>query len=1008
MVAETGIHPAQAYRSGGEPVRPLPDGSLVLEAEEFRVLTPGWQARNWGENYYAATIANTFLSRKAFLGAPVTGETSKASIQLQIEEGGDYLVLARYEAAFRFETQFMIRIEQGGQTVFERMYGARDNIKIWPFRRGLQTEIAWRWGAVENIVWEGWLGDDETPFASLKPGRATLYLIAPPQTGDAAKRNVDLIMLTQDVDRIKARLDNQRLRFNPLDGLLTQAADVWIQVTPRGNEPVTVTAPARGRARGFHEHSPYWVHQREWQAASVTVSPGETSDWTDVGGVMDTLNDGQWTLTASGPCTITFGVAAADGSITPIKTVDRDRSGNFMLAADADTRYSKRLRFIEEVLEDLLVDLRPLAGIGVAPSLTPIYATIFGQHITIDETPEYHAKRQEFLDLFGIIPREGDFSTPGAYIDWRRLNNQQLEGTCSALPENERRNIRVVSLGDEISLPQPRGESATEGFATFLKERGLTPQRVDANAKEWSDIVYNNSDDIRESHPGVFYWSHRYRHQFGIDQIKVRTDIIRRFLPNAGVGANFSPHHGGYAHAYLNEVFQWIDCFRQSGMTMPWSEDYIWQVPVGTPQMNAINLAMFRAANRPYPERDIHYYVMAHYPGNTPAMWRRLFFNALGHGMTMLNLYQFTPLHSSYTENYVESHAMYQAVLRTVREFGTYEDLVQSGRLRPARTGLWFSETADIWNSNAGSAAAAKRAMFIAIIHQGVPVDVIVDDDAMDNTLDDYDVLYLTDSHVRQDASERLAEWVKQGGQLFVTAGAGMWNEYNRPNTVLRELFGIEASERIAPEDVQLAYIKQDLPFAEPLDTVSMTMSDDETESVSLPAFGIVSRITPASDTTVIATFSDQRPAMIERRHGKGEVLYCAFLPSLSYFHPAIPRRPVDRGSTDDAMSHFIPTEFDANAANLIAKPLADIERPVSVSHPLIEASVIESDKGLLVVLGNWTGAAVEGLALSLNLPYSGNSHTLGSGGNVSVEDRDGTTTFVFDLEISGDTLVLR
>ena len=42
-----------------QPVEAMPDGNLLLEAEEFQLLEPGWEARKWGENYYAATFANS-------------------------------------------------------------------------------------------------------------------------------------------------------------------------------------------------------------------------------------------------------------------------------------------------------------------------------------------------------------------------------------------------------------------------------------------------------------------------------------------------------------------------------------------------------------------------------------------------------------------------------------------------------------------------------------------------------------------------------------------------------------------------------------------------------------------------------------------------------------------------------------------------------------------------------------------------------------------------------------
>src|SRR5436305_2074657 len=61
---------AQAFRQKA-PVPTTADGNIVCEAEEFQIEKPGgWQASNWGSNYYASTLANTFLSRKAYLSAP--------------------------------------------------------------------------------------------------------------------------------------------------------------------------------------------------------------------------------------------------------------------------------------------------------------------------------------------------------------------------------------------------------------------------------------------------------------------------------------------------------------------------------------------------------------------------------------------------------------------------------------------------------------------------------------------------------------------------------------------------------------------------------------------------------------------------------------------------------------------------------------------------------------------------------------------------------------------------
>ena len=128
-VQSVGPTSPKAFRNA-HPVEAMPDGNLLVEAEEFQVAKGDWSAKRWGENYYAATFANSFLSRKAFLGADEQTK-GKATIQVRIPKAGRYLVLARYEAAYRFETQFRVRVEQKGRRVLDRLYGARKNLKIW-------------------------------------------------------------------------------------------------------------------------------------------------------------------------------------------------------------------------------------------------------------------------------------------------------------------------------------------------------------------------------------------------------------------------------------------------------------------------------------------------------------------------------------------------------------------------------------------------------------------------------------------------------------------------------------------------------------------------------------------------------------------------------------------------------------------------------------------------------------------------------------------------------------
>ncbi len=990
---------AQAYRKNKEPVAPLSETTILAEAEEFQVAGKGgWQAKPFGTNYFAATFANSFLSRKAYLGAPEQCAKSTASLEVEVPKAGKYLALVRYESCYRFETQFRLRIEQNGKTVLDRLYGARDNLKIWAFHQKLKKEIAWDWGAVENIVWEG-----HDAAVTLNPGRAKLTLIADKQTEPAARRNVDCVLLTSDEKDVHIRIEKEQ--YLPLDGLLTQAGDVFVKVHNTGGESVTVTFP------NGTEHSPYWIHMRTWKPKAVKVEPGKASDWVEVGSLLDTLSDGQWNISATGKggYSLEFALKNAAGKIEPFRKLD-SLSGNVVLAYDGDTRYSRRIRLADDILYNLVAYLKKHPVKGTPPKRTLIYGSTFSPK---PADAKYTAALNEFIQMIGApgLGQDGPENLKSAglirgYIDVRDVTTDKLADYCKKLQtQGKADKIAVVSLGDEIGLAAPPAKDHA-GFRAWLKTQGIKPGEVDpAAGNDYDKINFNPAAEIAKSNPRLYYYSKIYGYRYGIKQLKDRTDILRKYLPNAGIGANFSPHH---KHMYLGDTHHWISVFREDGMTMPWGEDYIWQVPVGTQQMNFIMLDMFRAAIKNKPQGKIHYYVMPHTPGNTPANWRRQFYGDLAHGAKVLNLFEFRPVQHAYTENHCNSPAMYQEVRKSLHELGKFEDIIQDGQVRPAQVGLWCSETADVWDNHRHPFDAAKRCLYIMIRHLQAPLDFVVDGD----DLKSYKVLFLCDANVSRAGSQAIADWVKAGGHLVATAGAGMFDEFNQPNKILRGLLGVNQI-RLDEAKEPIRFEKQDLPFATRLD-----QTKSWSPFLTLPIYGARSVVTADKKTRVDREFKGGEPAFTTKKHGKGEVCYLAFLPGLSYFAPALPRRPMDRGATDQFMSHFLPTDFDRRFFNL-SLIFVGLSRfvPIHCSNrdlventliqDLVETTLIQAKQGVVIPLINWSAEPVKNLEVIVWIPVPRRDVSLASGGKVQMKAGKGFTVFTLDLDVA-DALILR
>ena len=64
---------------------------------------------------------------------------------------------------------------------------------------------------------------------------------------------------------------------------------------------------------------------------------------------------------------------------------------------------------------------------------------------------------------------------------------------------------------------------------------------------------------------------------------------------------------------------------------------------------------------------------------------------------------------------------------------GSFDDIVADGvaQAQGAKAALLYSETADIYGDGIGTAGAEKRALYIALRHAMMPVDVVIEEGEM-------------------------------------------------------------------------------------------------------------------------------------------------------------------------------------------------------------------------------------------------------------------------------------
>jgi hypothetical protein len=678
-----------------EPGQAVTNWPLILEAENFTVAAgAGWSVTEWGrDHYYGATFSNTFASRKALLHSTAASVGTATSGPLSVPTAGKWYVCVRYEAAYRFETEFKVTILQHGSSKLSKIYGQRGSNKIWSFGWSLRNhEIAgcganptpechWTWGATENWVYEYYP-------VSLAAAPITIELSITNCTSKKgmaalADRNVDAILLTQNITDIKMReINEQQLA---LDGLFSQHDEVFAKITNHGSGDIKVNVPQSAYHSAYPSQHlvciPYCVPQRSTghvysRVANliIPVAKGTTTPkWIEVGSRLDTFNDGTWTFTSTdlasrygcvaGKCiqqfggnyttmtchkdcaapvgpkppkpplfdprfTIEFGVKGENGG--SIESIGSFTSKGYVtgrygptaqieLAYDASTVWSKRIRYGDASIYEVVAEAKagPLPPGGKPPALTPLYGYTFCSSATIrdvepactltaSESPAYAKAYKEFTTMFPMVDTSG-YQDPRkalpsvlkagrAYYEARAAikNLTSLEIILKNFTaESVADKVLVVSMGDEISLSLPSDPATVQSaFVAWCKA-----QRVPVPG------AYNVSWDANGvAKPKLFYYSNQFANSFGLEAMSAATAVLRKYLPKANIGANYSPMTYGTG-GYIQNVFMYpvnkaVTMFRQGAMTLPWAEDYAFQSPLGTQQMTTALLDLFRAGIR--------------------------------------------------------------------------------------------------------------------------------------------------------------------------------------------------------------------------------------------------------------------------------------------------------------------------------------------------------------------------------------------------------------------------
>jgi len=1020
---------------------------ISREAEDFEVMKGDWKVGDWGTNLYAASFAISFLSRQQYLGAPPQGGASIAVTEVDVPKTDTYMPLVRYESCWRFNTEFRIQIEQDGKKVFDQLYGNIHNYKVLAFSKyyiGMEEwppEGGWVWGVHptvkmgrsqpgEETAWEG------TEYkVQLKPGKAKITLIAEKQPEPAARRIIDRVILTNTEEDIQHRLKEES--YLPLDGLCTREGDLYLKVKNNAGspKPIIFSAPLQSYNQMKSPHGQAHIFKtKEGKLIGVNgegadkekdadwLQPGQESPWVEIGSLFDALSDcgwAPWSIVKDNSesdikpdCTLTFGSPSPDGEIQVIRTMkysvahDKPYAGLATFGIWGNLRQGYEIQTRDEMVGELCELIGDFPEKGKTPELLIVEGGVWQGHEVLDAMGfKYQFGRPTvYGHTFGHPP----VRTPKGVREW--CDKQKGEGIADG--------VIGISLGDEVwADPRKPVEEDHPLFREYLKEQGLKPSDIIPGATSWDEIEYIWPEPThvyspkfwhkRHENPVHYYWAHRFGNITSRNRyFKERTDVLSECLPGRVAGANYSPHPN-----YWPKAQHCMLPYRDKSLTLVWGEDWLFQIPTTSPQIIGFLVDAYKSAAR-YHDMPITMYVMNFY-GNTPNGFRRCFYNDVARAVKYYMIPDMSAAPMSYSEGYLRakrSLGNYEEAYNVLHEAGLFEDIIYHGDVKRGEVAMLISESSEMWYRTP-LFNAEKQHIWMALKGHQYEVDFVLEDDIAEGDLDKYGykTLYICDPCVTEKASKVIADWVKRGGHLFVTAGGAMQNEFDQPNTVLRDLLAIEPKELELKRHLPMFAGKDMLPLEEPMDTVKVKAGF--LRSHKLPALFMRQKFDltePKKAYECTSDFASGGPAIARRKVGEGGVTYAGFFVGTAYVKPALPKRPADRAHNDDAFVHFIPTEFDKQAKEIILKPVKDakVYRPIETKD-LVEVSWVEAPAGVAVTVINYTDGPIDKLKVRVKNPGKVNEVELATEQEVKW-DRDGDDIVVtLPLEVA-DVIMLR
>lgn len=299
-------------------------------------------------------------------------------------------------------------------------------------------------------------------------------------------------------------------------------------------------------------------------------------------------------------------------------------------------------------------------------------------------------------------------------------------------------------------------------------------------------------------------------------------------------------------------------------------------------------------------------------------------------------------------DSFSERPAALAAVSRGVRMLAAAEDTLYGAAWKePPVVALVRPRTSEFFENSASWENG--KWMHAALTHSHVQADALDEGFLESADLSRYKIIYVSGSHLRRTAAEKLAQWVEKGGVLYTSAFGLARDEADQPLTALQAAVGLKSRPELEMWSDVKRYGAVALPPLIPLKDPAQTMDVAGGDLFGGEKFTVAvgrEALDPAPGTEVLAKFADGKPAVTRHAQGKGFVYVAGFYPGLEY--------GVDVMKEGYDMSR----DFSAARRAFVAAPAlkAGVLPVVDTSLPLVEGVLLKNPKSgkMAVSLMNW------------------------------------------------------